>query len=67
MRLTRTPRENFAKWDQLLAQRPVAGICGIDAHAKLIGRPLERRQVSQLPVRVQPGATARAVARSARP
>ena len=36
MRLARTPRENFAKWDQLMAQRPVAGICGSDAHANII-------------------------------
>jgi hypothetical protein len=36
LRLARTPNENFAKWDQLLEQRPVAGICGSDAHANLI-------------------------------
>ena len=36
LRLARTPRENFAKWDQLLQQRPVAGICGSDAHANII-------------------------------
>jgi hypothetical protein len=36
LRLARTPRENFAKWDQLMAQRPVAGICGSDAHANII-------------------------------
>ena len=36
LRLARTPNENFARWDQLLEQRPVAGICGSDAHANLI-------------------------------
>ena len=36
LRLARTPTENFAKWDQLLQQRPVAGICGSDAHANII-------------------------------
>lgn len=36
LRLARTPQENFAKWDQLLDRRPVAGICGSDAHANII-------------------------------
>src|SRR5215472_17269384 len=36
LRLARTPQENFTKWDQLLQQRPVAGICGSDAHANII-------------------------------
>jgi hypothetical protein len=36
LRLARTPQENFAKWDELLEQRPVAGICGSDAHANII-------------------------------
>jgi len=36
LRLARTPTENFAKWDQLLQQRRVAGICGSDAHANLM-------------------------------
>jgi len=36
LRLARTPNENFAKWDELQAQRPVAGICGSDAHANLL-------------------------------
>jgi hypothetical protein len=36
LRLARTPNENFAKWDELLAQRQVAGICGSDAHANLL-------------------------------
>jgi hypothetical protein len=36
LRLARTPQENFAKWDQLLEQRPVAGICASDAHANII-------------------------------
>ena len=34
VRLARTPEANFAKWDELLAQRPVAGMCGSDVHAK---------------------------------
>lgn len=36
LRLARTPSENLAKWDELSAQRPVAGICGSDAHANLL-------------------------------
>jgi hypothetical protein len=36
LRLARTPSENFAKWDQLLETRAVAGICGSDAHANVI-------------------------------
>jgi hypothetical protein len=36
LRLARTPNENFAKWDELQAQRPVAGICGSDAHANVL-------------------------------
>jgi hypothetical protein len=36
LRLARTPKENFAKWDELQAQRPVAGICGSDAHANVL-------------------------------
>jgi hypothetical protein len=36
LRLARTPTENFAKWDELLAERPVAGICGSDAHANVL-------------------------------
>jgi len=36
LRLARTPEENFAKWDDLLAQRPVAGLCGSDAHANVL-------------------------------
>jgi PHP domain-containing protein len=34
VRLTRTPELNFAKWDELLMQRPVVGMCGSDVHAK---------------------------------
>ncbi len=36
LRLARTPEENLAKWDELTAQRPVAGICGSDAHANVL-------------------------------
>ncbi len=36
LRLARTPNENFAKWDELLAERPVAGVCGSDAHANVL-------------------------------
>lgn len=35
VRLARTPTPNFAKWDELLAQRPMVGMCGTDAHAEL--------------------------------
>jgi hypothetical protein len=35
VRLARTPDESFAKWDELLAQRPVAGICAADTHARI--------------------------------
>ena len=35
VRLARTPDENFAKWDELLKQRPVAGICAADTHARI--------------------------------
>lgn len=35
VRLARTPELNFAKWDELLAQRPVVGMCGSDVHAKM--------------------------------
>jgi hypothetical protein len=34
VRLARTPEQNFAKWDELLVQRPVVGMCGSDVHAK---------------------------------
>jgi hypothetical protein len=36
LRLASTPHENFAKWDELLAKRPVAGLCGSDAHANVL-------------------------------
>ncbi len=36
LRLARTPSDNLAKWDELSAQRPVAGICGSDAHANVL-------------------------------
>jgi hypothetical protein len=35
VRLARTPDDNFAKWDELLQQRPVVGICAADAHARI--------------------------------
>jgi len=35
VRLARTPDQNFAKWDELLQQRPVAGICAADTHARV--------------------------------
>ena len=35
VRLARTPDENFVKWDELLQQRPVAGICAADTHARI--------------------------------
>jgi hypothetical protein len=39
LRLARTPEENFKKWDELLAVRPVVGMCGSDAHAEVrLGR-----------------------------
>jgi hypothetical protein len=35
VRLASTPEENFAKWDELLQQRPVAGLCAADTHARI--------------------------------
>jgi hypothetical protein len=35
VRLASTPEENFAKWDELLQERPVAGICAADTHARI--------------------------------
>ena len=35
VRLASTPEENFAKWDELLQKRPVAGICAADTHARV--------------------------------
>ena len=35
VRLASTPEENFAKWDELLEKRPVAGICAADTHARI--------------------------------
>ncbi len=35
VRLASTPEDNFAKWDELLQQRPVAGICAADTHARI--------------------------------
>ena len=46
LRLARTPTENLAKWDQLLLERPVAGICGSDAHANII---VGQRSIARFP------------------
>lgn len=46
LRLARTPTENFAKWDELLAQRPVAGVCGSDAHANVL---VDRFSIAHFP------------------
>jgi PHP domain-containing protein len=35
VRLASTPEQNFAKWDELLQQRPVAGLCAADTHARI--------------------------------
>ena len=35
VRLASTPDENFKKWDELLQQRPIAGICAADTHARI--------------------------------
>jgi hypothetical protein len=35
VRLAQTPTENFAKWDELLQERPVSGICAADTHARI--------------------------------
>jgi hypothetical protein len=35
VRLARTPDENFAKWDEILQQRPIAGVCAADTHARI--------------------------------
>ena len=35
IRLVRTPEETFAKWDEVLQQRPVVGICAADTHARI--------------------------------
>jgi len=35
VRLASTPDDNFAKWDEILQQRPVAGICAADTHARI--------------------------------
>jgi hypothetical protein len=46
VRLASTPRQNLAKWDELLEQRPIAGICGSDAHASL---RVNDRQIARFP------------------
>jgi hypothetical protein len=35
VRLASTPEQNFAKWDELLSQRRVAGVCAADTHARV--------------------------------
>ena len=35
VRLARRPAANFEKWDQLLAEKPIVGMCGADAHAAI--------------------------------
>jgi hypothetical protein len=35
VRLVDRPAENIAKWDELLQERPVSGICSADAHADI--------------------------------
>jgi len=35
VRLASTPDENFAKWDEILQQRRIAGICAADTHARV--------------------------------
>ncbi len=35
VRLARTPEQNFAKWDEILLQRPITGICAADTHARV--------------------------------
>jgi PHP domain-containing protein len=35
VRLASTPEQNFAKWDELLQQRPIAGLCAADTHARI--------------------------------
>ena len=35
VRLASTPEENFKKWDELLQQRAVVGICAADTHARI--------------------------------
>jgi hypothetical protein len=44
LRLARTPHENLTQWDALQQTRPVAGICGSDAHAaiNMNGRTIAR-------------------------
>jgi hypothetical protein len=51
VRLARYPARNFARWEELLAQRPVVGMCGADAHAKVkLNRSLFLRFPGYMPV-----------------
>ena len=51
VRLVQTPQPDFAKWDELLASRPVVGMCGTDAHAKLrLGHGMFLRFPGYVPV-----------------
>jgi len=44
VRLARTPDENFAKWDEISAQRRIAGICAADTHARIRLGPIQNWQ-----------------------
>ena len=51
VRLAATPTRNLAKWDELLAQRPVVGMCGADAHARVrLGQKMFLRFPGYMPV-----------------
>jgi hypothetical protein len=71
VRLASTPEDNFKKWDQLIQQRPVAGLCAADTHARIrLGFGNEWRfpayepslKVSREHVLVHPNATGDAAA-----
>ena len=59
VRLARTPEENFAKWDELSQQRPVAGICAADTHARAPGI-WQRLEISAVRAIARSGARTRA-------